>query len=191
MRRFRNIILRILRDLIEAFSPSPSSPISWRGQGMMNQRGNALGCIRSAFCIERPGLTTVVKVDRSGGEAHLLNYWKQVEQNVFAPNQDFLLIYVFIAPSWTKFQAQQNSWDFCLQKARLSLGNRFNAVRVTCLRPPTLDCHANVTEEFIKYYSKELEEQGILDQFRQLLAKSMSAFPKRFELLPTTRTGQK
>ncbi len=169
MRRLRDAILGIFGEILSG--NSFANAMKYTRQTRVCNPHLPMDSIPSTggIRIDTARQLILVDADKSGGIAHLFNCWQYLEQIWDLLTQTVSLFYIFLAPSRGVINTRRTFWNFTIGKAKPALGNRFEAFFAACVRPPNLDCHADVPDPVIAQYQAQLEEQGILVQFRRLL----------------------
>ncbi len=131
-----------------------------------------------------PGCSIVVKVDRSGGITHLVSWWQHVIQHYTKTQGIIEFFYIFLTTSDNAIARVRQLWDFLWDKMSRATSDRLKVNFAACVRPPDLDCHADVPAAVISKCQAQLEAQGVFVRIKQLLACGMNT--RGNSLLPTS-----
>ncbi len=172
VKRLRNAVLQIFRASWKNHERADTAAIKGRNINPQKDLLHLQKGLRGDICLHLPKVKIFVSADRSGGITHLANYWHYLEQKMDLITETVVLFYILLAPSRGVIKVRQALWNFTLRKVKHALGNRFEAFWAVCERPPNIDCHADVPDEIVAHYQAQLEEQGILVQFRKFFERN-------------------
>ncbi len=172
VKRLRYAVLQIFGASCKLHARADGAAIKGRNMNLEERPLHIPKGLRGDLCIQLPKIIIFVTANRGGGVAHLANCWQYVELNWDLITETVVLFYIFLAPPSDVIKARQAIWNFTLGNVKHALGNRFEAFFAACERPPNLDCHTDVPDEVIAQCHAQLEEQGILVQFRKFLKRN-------------------
>ncbi len=118
--------------------------------------------------ITLPDSIIIVHAD-THGIAHLVRYWHVMAQIIDKDVTQIILFYIYLGKLHGKGNTWREDWEFITNQILHGVGHRLEAYFAVCSPHSQFNCHDDIPPKIMEDLLAQLEAQGILKRFKNLL----------------------